>query len=83
MKLGNVGKRKVRRSEDKRKVGRGSGRMREADVVEGWGGEGLTEMKGEKGNLCLTYWNTHDFCNSIRIIIFTEKFQVSSAMHFI
>ena len=37
VKLGNVGKRKVRRSEDKRKVGRDAGRMREADVVERWG----------------------------------------------
>ena len=37
VKLGNVGKRKVRRSEDKRKVGREAGRMREADVVERWG----------------------------------------------
>lgn len=78
-----MGKRKVRRSEDKRKVGRDAGRMREADVVERCGGGGLTEMKGEKGNLCLTYWNTHDFCNSILIIIFIEKFQVFSVMHFI
>ena len=83
VKLGNVGKRKVRRSEDKRKVGRDAGTMREADVVERWGGEGLTEMKGEKGNLCLIYWNTHDFYNSILIIIFTEKFQVFAVMHFI
>lgn len=83
VKLGNVGKRKVKRSEDNRKVGRDAGRMREADVVERWGGEGLTEMKREKGNLCLTYWNTNDFGNSILIIIFTDKFQVFSVMHFI
>lgn len=80
---GKVGKRKVRRSEDKRKVGRDTGRMREADVAERCGGGGLTEMKGEKGNWCLTYWNTQDFCNSILIIIFTEKFQIFSVMHFI
>lgn len=42
---GKMGKRKVRRSEDKRKVGRDTGRMREADVVERCGGGGLTEME--------------------------------------
>ena len=57
-----MGEREVRRLEDKMGK-RGWWGGGETDVVERWGGGGLTYIKGkrEKGNLCLTNMNMHDF----------------------
>ena len=53
-----MGKRKVRRSEDKRKVGGDAGRMREADVVERCGG-GHWQRWREKKEPCASPIGTH------------------------
>lgn len=56
-----VGEREVRGSEDK--TGKRGWCGGETDVVERWRGGGLTYINGkrEKGNLCLTNMNMHDF----------------------